>query len=224
MAIALVGSIGTVATGTTTASPTFGQTTTAGNLIIAQLTCSGATVPGLPSGWTNFLGTGTGNAIYWKENCNASETAPTFTPGGSFVAVRLAEYSGAKTVSADDQTGNSTSTTSPATATAAGADGAAGSLIVSVDRLVYSMAATKTTSDSFNNGATPTSSADNDATSTIDHYRFSYGITTGNAGADTNTVTFTITNILSTTFRIASFEPAPAAVVIPDLVMAPRHA
>lgn len=222
MAIALVGTMGTVVTGTTSASPAFGQATTAGNFLVAW----GATdisIPSLPSGWTGSTTGATGGdrpLIYWKENCSASETAPTFTAASStFIAMRLAEFSGVVISSASDLTGEATGITSPADAQSfpANPDVAAGELVIGCTFIVYSMGATKTTTHAYNNGATALQNVSNDATSTVNHYRFSYGITTGNASADDLTITFTITNISQHDSLIASFK---SVAVLPGVAMA----
>ncbi len=101
----------------------------------------------------------------------------------------LAEFSGVLTASPFDQFGNNSSGTSPATVTLGGTDAQAGQLIVSIQFWRNTKAVTDTTSDSYNNGATPTTNLNNDATSIANHYRFAWGTTTGNSSADTNTVT-----------------------------------
>src|SRR5438477_5453899 len=105
MAIALVGSLGTPVTGTTSVSPTFGQATTAGNLLICWLigAPNGYT---LPSGWSQAASSfdGQTSLVLYKANCGASETAPSFTTAtNTFMAAALGEFSGAATTSPVDQ-------------------------------------------------------------------------------------------------------------------------
>lgn len=225
MAIARVGSLGTVATGTSSCSPTFGQSTTAGNLLICWAVGVGATVD-TPAGWSKIaLGSNPDAAILYKPNCGAGETAPTVTGPTSFVAAMLGEFSGAATVSPLDVSGSvgTASTTSPSTVTASGADAASGELACTASVYFYSMAATKTTTHSINNG-TLTGGASNDGTSTVNHYRFgAYAITTANASADANTDTFTITAISFRSSIIASFKVAPAATTAPPFSNIPRR-
>jgi hypothetical protein len=228
MAIALV-KAGTVATGTTTISPTFGQTTTAGNLLVLLIAAQGSadSTDRTPTGYTRADGTSGDQAetnVYFKANCGAGETAPTYTDSGATsIAGVLAEFSGVATTSPLDQhISTSGGITSPQTATTAGADVGATELVLGIDRLVYSMAATKTTTNAFNNGATATDLGNNDGTSSANHYRFSYGINTGNSTADVLTCTFTTTNISGAARHISSYQVAgAAAVVIPALTMAP---
>ena len=206
MAIALVGSAGTVATGTNSVSPTFAQSTTAGNLLICWLaTQNGA--PGTPSGWTAAVGGTAQTEVYYKANCGAGETAPTISDNVStFMAAMLCEFSGAATTSPLDQKSTrATGTTSPQTATAAAVDAASGELVISVDLFIYSMAATKTTSDTYNH-ATPTTNRNNDATSTANHYRMAWGTTTTNASADSNQVAFTTTNVSVVSCVVVTFK------------------
>jgi hypothetical protein len=223
MAIALVGSLGTVATGSTSCSPTFAQATTAGNFIVAW-SASNGTAPSTPSGWTAGL-TGSPGAtcqIFYKEDCSASEAAPTFSyTGGTVSGACLAEFSGVVTSSSLDETlgGTQGSNSSPFTLTANAPDIVSGELIIGVSYLFYTMAATKTTSHSYNNG-TQVAVGNNDSTSAAGHFRFSYAITTTNASADALTATFTTTSISSNGHRIATFTVPP----IPSLVMAPHRA
>lgn len=206
MAIALVGSFGTPATGTTTATPSFAQSTTAGNLLI----CWGASTSGavlsitVASGWSSLV-TGTAfSHIFYKANCGAGETAPTMN-GTTFTAAVLAEFSGGPpTGSPLDLQANNVATASPSIVNLANPDAFGGELIVGVTSILYSMAATKTSSHAYNNGATASGNANNDATSNANHYRFSYGITTGNGSPDQITDTFNTTNITSRDMKFGS--------------------
>ena len=201
MAIALVGSLGAAVTGTTTAAPSFGQSPTAGNLLVAWYVTSSSNLPSTPSGWTQLgsatSGTLTATAFY--KAAAGGDTAPSWSDAGAtFIAAALGEFSGANTTgTAADRNFATSSVTSAAVATAAGVDAASGELILGMTIITYSMSATKTTSHAYNNGATTQAAAswNNDGTSTATHFRLSYGITTGNASADTLTVTFTTTNI-----------------------------
>lgn len=215
MAFALVGSAGTVATGTGSVSPTFAQPTTAGNLLVAWVTSYTGDITSAgspPSGWSVGINVSaaTDMVIFFKANCGAGESAPTFTAAAGTMFARLAEFSGGETVSPGEWGGNATGLSSPDTITAGGADLSAGELVLSVTAYNYSMSATKTTSHSYNNGASSTA-VSNDATSTATHYRMSYGITTGNASADTMTDTFTVTNITGRAAGRVSFKVGAAA-------------
>ena len=153
--IARVGVLGAVAVGTATqVSPAFGQSTTSGNLLVGWVTqqqSSGAinfTVTG-PTGWVRAGGfwdssTNFDIEIWYKPNCGAAETPPTFNGAsgsvGRLMHAQLAEFSGAATVSPVDQTASSPSTLyggpSPQAelVTANAVDAAGGDLIVTCSR------------------------------------------------------------------------------------------
>jgi hypothetical protein len=223
MAVALV-KLGTVATGTTSVSPTFGQSTTAGNLLILWVADNNSSSsPPLPSGWSSAASTVQGSAIFYKPNCGAGETAPTLSDAGSvFMAACLGEFSGADTSAPRDRFSTSGGTTSPLVLNLNGTDLEVGELFCTADLWTYTMSATKTTSDTYNNVSQQANVGSNDATSTASHYRFGYAVTTGNSVADQNSATFTTTNVSTGTIAGASFKlPQPAAEIIPSLTMAP---
>jgi hypothetical protein len=108
-------------------TPAFGQVTTAGNLLVAWVTSnsSSATFDTTCTG-TGWAAAGHGGgafewvSIWYRENCGATEAAPTFSSGGSDMWAQLAEFSGAATSGVLDQTATgpqaqdwSTSFTSP---------------------------------------------------------------------------------------------------------------
>lgn len=230
MAIALVGSVGSVTTGTgTVITPGFAQATTAGNLLVGWFVDpgAGAPQPTLTQSWiwaTGIAGqpnSGTGELnIMYKANCGAGETPPdiaNLSSGNTHIAA-LAEFSGAATVSPADQVGQNVSgTTSPQTATAGGVDATTGELVVVVLGELDSKAGTVTTAfSSFNNG-TVTAWANNDATSLSVHYRAGYVLpTTANASADAASVTTTSMNLSRLSVALVSFKIAAA-------VFQPRH-
>lgn len=209
MAYALVGSAGTVATGSGSASPAFGQATSAGNLLIAWVIAVGGGATTSASGWSKAVARGDLTAIWYKPGSGAGETAPAFTGTGNMFAM-LAEFSGGATSSPFDQgIAQGGAGTSPVVATNTSADVQAGELLVSAARDALSKAGTATTSSTFNNGATPTTNANNDSTSTTDHYRFDWGITTGNSAADSNSHANGSMNLSATDVVIGSFKLAP---------------
>ena len=222
MAYALVGSIGTVKQFSgTTITPAFAQATTAGNLLIAWLGATGATLSVTGTGWTQAVdaaggATGLPASIWYRANCGAGETAPSF----SFASISngwavLGEFSGGETTSPVDQVGNGPqgNTSTPQTAACASADAQAGELLVSCSYDDLSKAGTVTTSDTYNNGATPTSNLNNDATSIVRHYRFAWGTTTGNSAADQNSHADNSMNLVGMNTCVASFK-LPAAFVL----------
>jgi len=203
----------TVQSGTT---PSFGQPTGTGNLLV-MLIESGSptqTVTNDPA-WAKAVGN-LATDIWYKPNSAASETAPILGTFSSHII--LLEFSGAATASPLDQkvlvTGAAGVT--PVTATCPGADANSGSLICSVNQTVLSKSATHTSSETYNNGATATLLANDDASSTTTHYRFGYGVTTGNSAADSDTVATDSMNLTSIRVAIASFKPAGAAPPAPQ--------
>lgn len=167
------------------------------------------------SGWSSLTNV-TFTSVFYKPNCGAGETAPTVT-GGVFVAGALAEFSGVALSSVVDQDLSNIGTTSPNTMVASVTDLTSGELWAQASNYLYSMAATKTTSHAFSNGtAQNPTSWNNDATSTANHFRFSYCITTSNASVMTVTDTFTTTNLNSRKGTGGAFElPSAATGAIP---------
>jgi hypothetical protein len=64
----------------------------------------------------------------------------------------------------------------------------------------------------FNNGATAVNT-NNAATSIVNHYGFSYGITTGNSAADTYSLTYTTTQMTGCAVAMVSFRLPPTGAV-----------
>lgn len=206
MAVALVGSLGTVNTGTTTTSPTFAQATTAGNFLVfwASMTnTAGVNLhPTPPSGWDFVLRSSAGSgglnsafaAVYCKPFCAAGESAPSITSADAvFSAGALGEFSGVAT--APPFLAASNGGAGLGTVTLSRADLASGALLLACDTELLTKAGTITTGQSFNNGAAPSGNLNNDATSTLSHYRYAFGITTGNTVADTNTPSTSTMNL-----------------------------
>lgn len=223
MAVALVGSLGTVSTGTTTVTPSFAQATTAGNLLIcwAMGSCTSAlTMRTTASGWTSPTPGGNINqmcVVMYKPNCAAGETAPTvnFSAGtGLFVAAALAEFSGCTTAPAD-QTGKTNNFASPLTATAAGAEAQIGELLCGASSWFFSKAGTDVTAITFNNVTTISGDLSNDATSTVNRYHFSWGIGTSNGSATTETGTCSDMNITDGGLHFVSFKIPTVVAVVP---------
>lgn len=207
MAYALVGSVGTAS-----ATPAYAQATSAGNLLICWVRASGAT-SSTSTGWAQAVekisGAGSTTASIWyRANSTAGEAAPTIT---NLIVGALAEFSGGATSLPLDQIGSQNGLATPILAVAAAADTAAGQLVVTTGQWVLSKSATNTTADTYNNGATPTSNLNNDATSTSGHYRFAWGTTTGKTAADQDSQSNDSMNLSSGCLVIASFKLASAA-------------
>lgn len=165
---------------------------------------------------------GFGN-VFYKPNCGAGETAPTVN-GSTFTAGALAEFTGAATNSPLVDSNSVGGVTSPQVPTNTQRVQQTGGLAVGISGLNYTMAATKTTSHTYNNGtAVNPASWNNDATSTADHFRFSYALLTSNASADTLSAAFTTTNLGTVHgFYLAVFEPPQIAPTYPYLNMSQR--
>lgn len=219
MGIALVGSEGTVATAAAASiTPTIPQSTTAGNFLQAWVTNIANVAPGAittsSAGWTRAVHLEFGSsasALFYKENIGSGEANPTFTSSGagSAMTAKVDEFSGVATASSIDQSGSAHGTTSALSIAAALADAGSGDLVSCAVAIRYSVSGTKTFTDSLNNGATATGNSNDGGTNSTKHYNFtSWGTTTGNASADTNSFSFTTTNIGECVGVIASFKPA----------------
>lgn len=121
-------------------SPSFGQATTAADLLVAWLFTNdgAATDPfGTSSpGWAQATPGGGGAfewvSVWYKPDCAAGETAPVFTDtgGGSGPLSMLGEFSGGALTSPLDSYGTSTGSSSVQTVANAASDAAGGDLII----------------------------------------------------------------------------------------------
>lgn len=225
MAIALV-SAGAVSTGaTTTISPSFGASTTANNLLIACIVqdAGGQSSFGTTaSGWSVAIDAAFQAAIWYKPNCAAGETAPTFTASPNtptFIAAVLAEFSGADLTSPLDKTGTVVPSTSPVTIAAASADSTDSNVAISAGLLGGSKSHTETYSDSWTPASgTAGSIGNNGSTKQISHICAVYYLLNthggGAADSDVKTVTPSTGTVFSAPSRavIATFKPPSAFV------------
>lgn len=204
MAPALVGTIGTAVQGTSgnSVSPSFGasENRTAGNLLILFCTVTGtATLPTTPTGWIvgkQVAGTSCSATIFFKP-AEGSDSAPTvagITSG--LIAAQLAEYSGVVSGTVN-QSGSATATTSPVTATNAGADTVTASLQLTAGADRRSVARASNDTWTGNHVTTFTAAGNNNGTSSTDHYSFAYSNTNSNSGADTAIMTLSITTSIT---------------------------
>ncbi len=232
MAIALVGSLGTYLAQTTNSiQPSFGQSTTAGNLLIAWVTQRNDTVNQITtsaSGWSQAVqkqGSQSAAAIFYKANCASGETSPVF---GATNAVRmvaqLAEFSGPTTIPVD-QTGTLSGVVSPASplsVTAGGADMQSGELQVTNFTWINTTATSVTTADTYGSNATAVNAGNGDGIGSFEHCRFTYAITTANNISDTCSESNTQTTFTEVEAVIASFakgivvSPASRALILID--------
>jgi hypothetical protein len=98
----------------------------------------------------------------------------------------------------------------PLVVTNVGVDTTANELFVTCASISMGVSTTQTTVNTYNNGATPTTTS-NDGTSTFYHYNFAYGITTGNAVADSDSIAFATSNCNEVTLVTGSFKLPIAA-------------
>lgn len=219
MVAALVGSLGTVATGSGSASPAFAQSTTAGNLLIAWAAMpENLGQPSTPAGWSvAAYGNNNTACLFYKANCSAGETAPTITSSGGAVYAALAEFSGCSYSSLPkDQTNVANNNVSPLALSMIAPDIAASELVVSCAADLLSKSGTATTSDTYASNATALNVGNNDATSTLAHYRLSYAITTNNSVADSITHTNSSMNLSMIDVSLVSFKLLGASFVFND--------
>jgi hypothetical protein len=216
MAIALVGSVGVASQGAAGAAvtPAWGtsENRTAGNLLICWCTVTGvATLPTTPSGWSigkQVAGTSCSATIYFKLAAGA-DTAPTIaliTSG--LIAAQLSEWSGA--LAFVDQSGSSTGTASPNTATAGGANQATAELILMAAADFRSVA--RTTSDTWtSNDGTVTLAGSNNGVSSVNHYTEGYIASSTATTAQTSVVTLSVATSITGIANVnVSFNvPAP---------------
>lgn len=193
-----------------------GQSRTAGDLLLCQVAVSGsATLPTTPSGWSvgsQQAGANCSVTIFYKVAAGI-DAAPTIAAITSGVIVAwLGELSGGATVSPVDQTASAAGTTTPQTATCSSPDQQADELVIACGVARYTVAGVKTLSQGFNNSITGVQSAQNNSTSTTNHYNFAYGTTTANASSDQVSLSFTTTNIGGAAQAVASFKLASSGV------------
>lgn len=207
---------GPVASGTTSVAPVFGQPPTAGDLLTLQFSNFGsASSPAAPTGWTLAVKSASASAeaaaIYWRIAAG-NDTAPSLTGlGGSACNAMLSEYTGNTTLAGQFvDSGNNSGSSSPLNGVCGSIDQQI-NLLVAVGSCLYTTAATKTLTHTFNNGATANATSNN-AVSTVDHYAYAWGvITTPNNASDSTSFAFTTTKISGTGLAIASFQPGPLA-------------
>lgn len=198
--IALVGSAGTylrqTSGGSSPISPAFGQATTAGNLLVAcisQRNGTPATVSGA-TGWqkgpsmyytiTNQIEV----TIWFKPNCAAGETAPTFNaPGGAtYFSAQLIEFSGADLYAPLDKSNAVVSTLDTALTFGNLAPDAASGDVVITAVLHTGSSTTATFTDTYGSNATSINLGNDGNIVALQHSDFAYAITTGNSVADSD--------------------------------------
>jgi hypothetical protein len=205
VAVKLVGTIGTAvqaASGVALSTWAWGasENRTAGNLLIATVTVTGsATLPTTPSGWSiakQVAGTSCSATIYYKlaAGADAVPTIAAITSG--LIAGQLSEWSGAARASIFDVGGVNSGTSSPITATATGAQGEAGELIImaGADRRSVARASNDTWTS---NQGTPTLAGSNNGTSSTGHYSAAYIASSSSTTAATAIMTLSITTSIT---------------------------
>lgn len=213
MAFALVGAVGAVSTGTAGAAVTpaygAGSSRTANNLLILHVLSTGsATLPAAPAGWSiakQQAGTSCSASIFYKLAAGA-DAAPTVALVTSAIHnARLSEFSGGVTATPLDQTAGVAGITTPLVATAGAADVGVGDLVIGCGGAINSAARANTMTHTINNGVVDTETS-NGATSTVSHYDFTYGTTTGKAAADSDSFAFVTTQLTGAVLALASFK------------------
>jgi hypothetical protein len=125
------------------------------------------------------------STLYYKIAAGADGQPTVALVSGAKHYGQLYEFSGNATASPVDQTGSNTGAGTTIVVTAGGTDAQTGELMFAVNGDQLQSNATQSTSESWNN-ATPTTQNRN-GTNDSDHYSFSYGFTTANGSADSNT-------------------------------------
>jgi hypothetical protein len=230
VAYALVGTIGVASQGavTTAVTPAWGtsENRTAGNLLILFVGVTGSsTFLSAPSGWisdsgTQVAGTSCTANIFYKvaAGADAEPTIAAVTSG--LIAAQLAEFSGNSNVPFDIANGNF-GTSSPVTSTLGAPDATSGELLLMccADR----RSAARAPNDTWtSNHGIVTQAGSNNGVSVADHYSFGYILaTTSNAGADTVTVTLSVTTSITGVAVVGASFKLPPPPVIPDIIQQP---
>lgn len=220
MAWAKVGAFGALSSNSNTGSitPAFGQATTAGNTLIAMVAAQGGAIGCSTSGWVQAkLSNNTQAAIWYKVNCGAGETAPTFTAAGAvYMAAVLSEWSGGGTSPTVDQTGTASGTVSPAVLVNGGNDTDSSDLAIAVLYEDGTKSHTLTATSTWTPASGTAANVGTDkATKQIPHIvADSYLLNThGGAAADQDSITLTVSTgaLSSYDWAIVSFKVTAAA-------------
>lgn len=213
MAVSLVGT-GPLGTGTSGAAftPSWGSLPrTAGDLLVTWGFCSGASGITGVAGWQN---SGVGNvnqkAMAWKVAAGG-DAAPTWgaLSGGTWTAI-TAEFAGCNTITdpSDSRWNSQTIGASTIVATDSHPPFQPGELVISTGGLHYSALASRTLSESFNNGGVDNNVGNNNsAPSALNHYTFGWAIMSADSANGQATLTFTGTPA-SGAMVVVSFLPA----------------
>jgi hypothetical protein len=204
-----------------TLSPAFGQATTAHSLLLAWMMAndSGATDPwgSVSPGWTKVVSGGGAyewTSLWYKADCGAGETAPTFTDAGgaSLQSSMLMEFDGMLTSGVIDSSGAGVDD-STETATCAASDTEDGDLIIACE-IWNGGAGIQTISQTMTDsgGAAVSYSVIAGPGPDAWHYNIVYGFA-GAAGAGKSTATGTLSTFANGGCLIATFKAAPSFVV-----------
>lgn len=212
--ISLVGTVGaagpSVSNGGGSRTPAWGtgSNRTAGNLLVAI--CSDPSTNTFwstgnpPAGWSTAItkaGASFGAVGIYYKIAAGGDAAPTFN-GGNRLYAQLMEFTGNAAASVLDQTGTLAFAATPATVTAAAADAASGELIIAA---FSTRDLTNANTTLAMNNATAQASNSNGGTAP-DMFNFGYGITTGNASADSATQTVSAGSVAGGAAVIATFK------------------
>lgn len=201
-------------------SPSFGQPTTAGNLLVLWLYgndgASSNPFSTTTPGWEQAVVTGgpySWGAIWYKANCAANETPPTFTDSGASESWScLAEFSGAIITNTLDQSGSSSASVPTQTVSTSAPDSQSGDLIIGMagwNGTNQGATISNTLTDSSGATVTATAYSNSGDESTAFYYDFVWGIATGTGGS-TDTLAATLSEYSGGTAALVSFAAAPA--------------
>lgn len=205
MAIALVQASSTVATGTSTVSPTLPAASTAGTLLVAHLNVSNFNITSKPTGWVEVPLTGStarSRLLYYPNNPGGLSS---FTFGGGTFTLQgvVTEWSGVATTSPLDTYGETLGTASPITITTTGNVATASSL--GVGSIIDNESKASTTT--FTAGTGWTNQIDNSASSVAIHLMATYKLSIGSGATLSESPTNSSMNINNFQGVIAVFKP-----------------
>ena len=197
MAPALVGVKGASTTGATSGAITcpYGQSPTAGNLLILTLTDKGGTtLPTVSGAWASVVSSAQGGtANIFALVASGGDAAPTVSAvTGQTWTGQCTEWSGCAASSAGDQNGSAHGASGTSLTPVCGApDATPGELVIWAFRFILGSSGTTTITNTLNNGASANVLDDNASTNATEHHSFGYGITTGNSSATQDAMSWT---------------------------------
>jgi hypothetical protein len=203
-----------------TLAPQFGLPTTAGNLLVCLITdTANCPIVSNPGGWALSAKSGNNAAALWyRPNCGAAESPPTFTDGsgtGAGTAILL-EFANITVTSPLEANSSANGATNPQTISNSGSDSQAGELVVVC---CGSTGTVQTTgSVAFNNGAQAKMVASNPNHTA--GFMFAYGVNTSIPAQDSATATWSSNGTFGMSLATFKFGAAPPPVVTGSVPLA----